>query len=79
MYPNLIPVLDTSYLVERYVNVNKPMLRIICKVRKKVILNKQNKVTNSIQDFVNSECEAKMYHPKSLVNYHRQNLSQCEH
>ena len=37
LYPNLIPVLDTSYLVERYVNVNKPMLRIICKVCKKVI------------------------------------------
>lgn len=35
MYPNLIPALDTTNLIERY--VNKIQLRIYCRVCKKVI------------------------------------------
>jgi len=68
-FPIHIPVLDTTLLIDKYV-INST-LRIICKVCKRV--------SNNMQDFVKNDCEIKSYHPRNLINLHRQLNANCEH
>jgi len=68
-FPSHLPVLDTSFLVEKYV-INSTV-RILCKVCKRV--------SNNIQDFMKNDCEIKPYHPRSLINLHRNLNANCEH
>lgn len=68
-YPLLIPVLDTNYLIEKF--ILKGNMKISCRVCKKS--------SNSIHEFALKPCEIKMYHPKSFVLLQRQINYECEH
>ena len=68
-FPSHFPVLDTTFLIEKYV-INST-LRIICKVCKRV--------SNNVQDFIKNDCEVKAYHPRNLINLHRHLNWNCEH
>ena len=70
LFPNLIPVLDSEYILQK--NVIKQVVKISCRVCKRT--------SNNIQDFNIHSCEVKLYHPKSLYTLQRQFPQiNCEH
>ena len=68
-YPKLIPILDYSYIINKYVeNSNSKISCRICKLQGK-----------DLKIFTEKKCQEKLYHPKKFIQLQRQIVSKCNH
>jgi hypothetical protein len=68
-FPKLIPILDYSFIINKYVENSKAKISCrICKLQGK-----------DLKIFSEKKCQEKLYHPKKFVQLQRQIVSKCNH
>lgn len=68
-FPKLLPVLDYSYIIEKFVeNSNVKISCRICSLQ-----------GNDLKIFTEKKCQEKLYHPKKFIQLQRQIVSKCNH
>ena len=68
-FPKLMPILDYSYIINKYVENSKAKISCrICKLQGK-----------DLKIFTEKKCQEKLYHPKKFVQLQRQIVSKCNH
>jgi hypothetical protein len=68
-FPKLLPILDYSYIIDKYVENSK--VKISCR-----ICRLQG---NDLKIFTEKKCQEKLYHPKKFIQLQRQIISKCNH
>ena len=68
-YPKLIPILDYSYIINKFVENSKT--KISCRICK--LQGKDLKIFNE------KKCVEKLYHPKKFIQLQRQIVCKCNH
>jgi len=68
-FPKLLPVLDYSYIIDKY--VENPKIKISCRICKLQ--------GNDLKIFTEKRCQQKLYHPKKFIQLQRQINSKCNH
>ena len=68
-FPKLLPILDYSYIIDKYVENSK--VKISCKICKLQ--------GNDLKIFTEKKCQEKLYHPKKFIQLQRQIISKCNH
>ena len=68
-FPKLLPILDYSYIIDKFVENSK--VKISCR-----ICRLQG---NDLKIFTEKKCQEKLYHPKKFIQLQRQIISKCNH
>ena len=68
-FPKLLPILDYSYIIDKYVENSK--VKISCRICKLQ--------GNDLKVFTEKKCQEKLYHPKKFIQLQRQIVSKCNH
>ena len=68
-FPKLLPVLDYSYIIDKFVENSK--VKISCRICKLQ--------GNDLKIFTEKKCQEKLYHPKKFIQLQRQIVSKCNH
>ena len=68
-FPKLLPVLDYSYIIDKF--VENPKVKISCRICKLQ--------GNDLKVFTEKKCQEKLYHPKKFIQLQRQIVSKCNH
>ena len=68
-FPKLMPILDYSYIINKYVENSKAKISCrICKLQGK-----------DLKIFTEKKCQEKLYHPKKFIQLQRQIVYKCNH